>query len=241
MLRFAAEIDKVQTCAEVLDGLHRVTFPVLKVCVLGAGLMPLRWGDWNTLEKGKTVFLHKSAPDGWYEDWRELNQTHPGPGLSLARLSLAPFTTTEMMQHLEPLGIDRLPIELSMKYGMRDTLTCPVGGRWIVVYWSGTTLTPRLSDEAKAILFMGATFAAIRLQKLVGPDVSRLPKHAGLTPRELSVLRLLSTGHQLSNVAQLLGLGKETIRSHVKKAQTKLGVRNRTHAVVQALRLHLIP
>jgi DNA-binding CsgD family transcriptional regulator len=31
------------------------------------------------------------------------------------------------------------------------------------------------------------------------------------------------------------------VRSHLKKAQSKLGVNDRTHAVAQAMRLHLIP
>jgi len=38
-----------------------------------------------------------------------------------------------------------------------------------------------------------------------------------------------------------LGLGQETVRSHIKKAQAKLGVRNSMHAAVQAVRLRLIP
>jgi LuxR family quorum sensing-dependent transcriptional regulator len=38
-----------------------------------------------------------------------------------------------------------------------------------------------------------------------------------------------------------LGLGEETVRSHIKKAQTKLGARNSMHAVSQAMRLRLIP
>ena len=45
------------------------------------------------------------------------------------------------------------------------------------------------------MLFMGATFAAIRLQRLIGPQVGRIGKGAALTARELAVLRQLSMGH----------------------------------------------
>jgi len=62
-----------------------------------------------------------------------------------------------------------------------------------------------------------------------------------LTPRELSVLRLASNGHRTRRIAQLLELGEETVRSHVKKAQAKLGVKDRLHAVAEALRHQLIP
>ena len=62
----------------------------------------------------------------------------------------------------------------------------------------------------------------------------------GLTPPS-SVLRLVSTGNQCHDAAEALGLGEETIRSNLKKAQAKLGVRNRAHAVAEALRQSLIP
>jgi DNA-binding CsgD family transcriptional regulator len=46
-------------------------------------------------------------------------------------------------------------------------------------------------------------------------------------------------GGQSRDIAEALGLREETVRSHLKKAEAKLGVRNRTHA--EALRQHLIP
>ena len=146
---------------------------------------------------------------------------------------------SELMRTLEPLGVDRWPIELAQKYGMRDGLHCPVGGRWVVVFWSGKVLS--LSEEARAVLSMGATFAAIRLQTLMGPQVARIGKGAALTARELAVLRLLSIGRPTKDVAADLELGPETIRSHIKKAEAKLGVHDRIHAVAQAIRQHLIP
>ena len=38
-----------------------------------------------------------------------------------------------------------------------------------------------------------------------------------------------------------LGLGEETVRTHIKKAQLKLGVRTLGAAIASAIRLHLIP
>jgi len=84
-------------------------------------------------------------------------------------------------------------------------------------------------------------FAALRLDQLVDPDPNMVGSHSHLTPRELAVLRLVSAGAQLRQAAKELGLGEETVRSHLKKAQSKLGVRNRAQAVAEALRQHLIP
>jgi DNA-binding CsgD family transcriptional regulator len=73
------------------------------------------------------------------------------------------------------------------------------------------------------------------------PDAGRIGKQVVLTPRELSVLRLASNGHRTKKIAELLELGEETVRSHIKKAQIKLGVKDRLHAVAEALRFQLIP
>jgi DNA-binding CsgD family transcriptional regulator len=44
----------------------------------------------------------------------------------------------------------------------------------------------------------------------------------------------------LPEIAKALSLAEETVRSHFKKAQAKLGARNRTHTVAEAMRQLLI-
>ena len=83
---------------------------------------------------------------------------------------------------------------------------------------------------------MAAIAAAVRLEGLVGNDVKRVGSNAGLTPREQAVLRQASSGQTVQEAAQALGVGAETVRSHFKKAQAKLGTRNRTHTVAEAMR-----
>ena len=53
------------------------------------------------------------------------------------------------------------------------------------------------------------------------------------------MLRHASDGKTVQDIATLLGLGVETVRSHFKKAETKLGTRNRTQTVAEAMR-HLL-
>ena len=61
-----------------------------------------------------------------------------------------------------------------------------------------------------------------------------------LTQRELSVLKNASEGRTADEIASVLGLGMETVRSHLKKARAKLGARNSAHAVAEAMRQLLI-
>jgi len=61
-----------------------------------------------------------------------------------------------------------------------------------------------------------------------------------LSIREREVLRMLSDGHEYSDIASQLYLSVETVRTHMKNAQKKLAVSNRTQAVSEALRRGMI-
>jgi DNA-binding CsgD family transcriptional regulator len=240
ILACTASFDELSDPNAILNSLHDVTLRHLGVRVLGAGRLPPKWGDWQGVEKGKSVFVHSSVPTTWWDAYVVLARQRLDLGMMMARLTLAPYTWTESMKMLEPLGIDRLPYELNLKYGMRDGFTCPVGARWVFAYWSPKVLA-KFPEQARALLFMAASLGAIRLERLVGADARRVGNVPILTPRELAVLRLLSFGHRTQEIAEHLELGEETVRSHLKKAQNKLGVKDRTHAVAEAMRQHLIP
>ena len=241
LIGYLSRVAELETPADILEELHCITTKQHLVCVLGAGRFPLKFGDWSSIKIGKTVFVHKQVPEGWWEEYITLAQQGYDPGLMMARMSLAPFTWTESLRLLEPIGIDRWPYDLALKYGMRDGLTCPVGARWVVAFWSRKELSKVLIPPFRALLFTAASFAAMRLEKLTGSDANRIGSRSRLTPRELAALRWVSLGKQINEVARLLELGEETVRSHLKKAQRKLGVHNRTHAVAEAMRQHLIP
>jgi len=57
-----------------------------------------------------------------------------------------------------------------------------------------------------------------------------------LTERELDVLRLLAKGWSNARIAQELAIGERTVAFHVENLLEKLGVSNRTEAVVEGIR-----
>jgi ATP/maltotriose-dependent transcriptional regulator MalT len=57
-----------------------------------------------------------------------------------------------------------------------------------------------------------------------------------LTDREAQVLGLLMSGHSNREVALALEIRGETAKGHVKNVLAKLGVRDRTQAVLMALK-----
>jgi DNA-binding CsgD family transcriptional regulator len=242
LLEFSRTVSAWQTSSEVLDALNHATISTSPhLSVLGAARFPLKATDWGAIRLGKSVFLHKDVPDGWWEEYVALAPRRFAPALFLARSSLVSYTWTESRRMLEPIGVDLWSYELALKYGVRDGFTCPVGGRWVVAFWSKRVLCNILTPALRILLQTASTFAAQRLEHLAGPDVKRLGQRARLTPRELAVLRLVSMGRQASEIAKALALGEETVRSHIKKSQMKLGARNRAHAACEAVRQNLIP
>jgi LuxR family quorum sensing-dependent transcriptional regulator len=241
LVEFANRVDGLRTPTEVLDGLHGVCSTDLPLNVLGAARFSTKAAGVEIIQLGKSGFLHKSVPPGWWEEYTVLAKKHFTPMIFLARSSLASFTWTETTRQFEPIGVDRWSTELGLKYGMRDGLTYGVGGMWVVAFWSRKQLSNILPPPARIPICAAASVAALRLEQLAGADVDRIGTTPRLTPRELAVLRMVSMGHQSADVAQALGLGEETVRSHLKKAQAKLGVRNRTHAACDAVRQSLIP
>jgi DNA-binding NarL/FixJ family response regulator len=61
-----------------------------------------------------------------------------------------------------------------------------------------------------------------------------------LTPREAEVLKLMTSGISNREIAAALRLGEGTVRNHVSNILSKLGVSDRTRAVLRALERRLI-
>jgi DNA-binding NarL/FixJ family response regulator len=61
-----------------------------------------------------------------------------------------------------------------------------------------------------------------------------------LSRREMEVLVLIKDGQRNPEIADVLGLSTKTIENHVRSILQKLGAKNRTEAVVIALKKSLI-
>jgi DNA-binding NarL/FixJ family response regulator len=55
-----------------------------------------------------------------------------------------------------------------------------------------------------------------------------------LTPREAEVLEGIARGRSNRSIAQMLGIGEGTVKTHLKRIYGKLYARNRTEAVAVA-------
>src|SRR5215467_13388822 len=178
--KFTDHVTRAKTPDGILDGLDDFASKLLPVNVLGVGRIPQRTSDWPSIELGIDVFLHSSAPVGWWNAYAAKAAKGYDPGIMMAKSSLAAYTWTETMQMLEPIGIDRWPYDLALRYGIRDALTCCIGQRWLVAYWSRQVLR-MLTQPLRMLLIAAAGFAALRLEQVIGEDPRRVGNQPPIT------------------------------------------------------------
>ncbi|MDL4777311.1 response regulator [Actinomadura xylanilytica] len=98
-----------------------------------------------------------------------------------------------------------------------------------------------LVNGVRVVASGDALLAPSITRRLIG-DFARRRRHqrpspgatAGLTPRELDVLRLIARGLSNAEIAAELVLAEQTVKTHVGHVLTKLALRDRTQAVVYA-------
>jgi two-component system, NarL family, response regulator len=83
-----------------------------------------------------------------------------------------------------------------------------------------------------------AVDAAAEAERFVDPATDR--GRPLLTRRQRQILQLYADGQSTATVAKRLGLSTETVRTHTKASLSRLGARDRAHAVAIALRSSLI-
>ncbi len=105
----------------------------------------------------------------------------------------------------------------------------------------------RLFDAVRVVAAGEALLAPTVTRRLIAEFARQRPRPArpgsrlaGLTPRETEVLRLIAAGLSNMEIAGRLGVSEETVKTHVSRVLAKLGLRDRTQAVVTAYESGLV-
>jgi two-component system, NarL family, nitrate/nitrite response regulator NarL len=79
-----------------------------------------------------------------------------------------------------------------------------------------------------------------RVRERAHPNGRQRPDGVALTDSDITVLSLMSSGHNVPEMARLLQVSPQTVENHKRRLYVKLDVRNSGHAVARAASLGLI-
>ena len=104
----------------------------------------------------------------------------------------------------------------------------------------------QLVEAVKTVASGGSLVAPVVTQRLLTGlermqnDFTSLDQPDPLTERETEILRLMASGYSNKEIANSLNVAEGTVKNHVSNILSKLGVRDRTRAVLKAFELGIV-
>jgi DNA-binding NarL/FixJ family response regulator len=104
----------------------------------------------------------------------------------------------------------------------------------------------QLVDAVKEVANGGSLVQPVVTQRLLSGlermhnDFTSLDRPDPLTDRETEILRLMAGGYSNKEIANSLGVAEGTVKNHVSNILSKLGVRDRTRAVLKAFEIGIV-
>ncbi len=86
----------------------------------------------------------------------------------------------------------------------------------------------------------GITARVVEALPRLGAEIPALERPEALSEREVEVLRLVAGGYSNREIASALNLAEGTVKNHISSILSKLGVRDRTRAVLKAVELGVL-
>jgi DNA-binding NarL/FixJ family response regulator len=201
----------------------------------------VRQGVRSLLELSENIRVVAEAADG-----KQALELIPqvAPDVVLMDMRMPVMSGLEALQHLAASGELRPTIILTtfdddqlvlagLQAGARGYLLKDVSLEQLVdaiqrVAAGGSLVQPAMSQR----LLAGLENMHNEFASLDRPDP--------LTERETEILRLMAGGYSNKEIANSLGVAEGTVKNHVSNILSKLGVRDRTRAVLKAFELKLV-
>ena len=201
----------------------------------------VRKGVRSLLELSEEIEVIAEAPDG-IEAIRTIPEI--GPDVVLLDMRMPGKSGLDVLQHLSSDGTlpptiilttfdDDEMVLAGIKAGAKGFLLKDVSLEELVgaiktVAQGGSMVKPAVSQR----LLKGL--------ENMQTDFSSLDRPDPLTERETEILRLMAGGYSNKEIANSLGVAEGTVKNHVSNILSKMGVRDRTRAVLKAFELSLL-
>jgi pimeloyl-ACP methyl ester carboxylesterase/DNA-binding CsgD family transcriptional regulator len=188
---------------------------------------------------------------GWGRDdpsYRHLFSMQFVPGASLEQInsmselqrkSASPENAVRIIREFFNIDVQkRAPLvtcPVLLLHGRGDRRSPFEEGRHLASLIPGTRMVPLESDN-HILLGHEPAFKEFldALRAFIVPEGSRAQSFDGLTPREGEILERIAQGLDNAQIAAHLGMSEKTVRNHITRIFDKLGVENRSRAIVLA-------
>jgi len=201
----------------------------------------VRQGVRNLLELSEEIQVIAEAPDG-AEAIRLIPEVKPD--VVLLDMRMPGLSGVDVLAKLK--GSGQLPPTIILTTFDDDELVLAGIKHGAKGYLLKDVSLEDLVDAVKTVAGGGSivkpavTERLLKGLKRMNTDFSALDRPDPLTERETEILRLMAGGYSNKEIAKSLGVAEGTVKNHVSNILSKLGVRDRTRAVLKAFELGFV-
>lgn len=187
-------------------------------------------------ERLEPYILLNGWPVGWYERYTAVNHYRHDPCVRHCFSTIEPFAWNELPSDLVETPEARLVMNEAVDFGLAQGLCIPlhdVYGSQAVVTMAGQQV--ELTPSARRMVHLASLYAYGAAERAI-----RTPTyHKGesrLTMRERDVMNWTAEGKTFWEIGMILGISEATVNDHMRHIRAKLGTRNATHSLAEAIR-----
>ncbi len=201
----------------------------------------VRKGVRSLLELSEEIEVVAEAPDG-AEAVAQIPEV--GPDVVLLDMRMPGMNGVEVLRQLKEA--DQLPPTIILTTFDDDELVLAGIRNGAKGYLLKDVALEELVGAIKTVADGGSIVKPAVTERLLKglenlqTDFSALDRPDPLTERETEILRLMAGGYSNKEIASSLGVAEGTVKNHVSNILSKLGVRDRTRAVLKAFELGFV-
>lgn len=190
---------------------------------------------------GHPPVAHSNLPKRWVIEYMAENYANIDPIIFEARNRVTPFywdyDGDQRPQTKKAVAF----VAKAKSFGISKGIACPVSGpgyEFAIVIAINDKIP---QEEAEKLMYhlqiVAGSYHAAVIFMLNKVDEDR---GLALTKREKEVLELLFFNLTREQVGEILGISKETVGTHIKRARHKLNTESTSHTIIEAFRRKLI-
>ena len=204
--------------------------------------------DHPSIKKPARHGVLENYPEDWMSYYAEKGFEKIDPVIKTGSLSKMPFTWSELMENSlwsdEQYNLMHESAEAGLKNGAGIPIFGGLGevaGVGIASSAGGVDINKKMLHVIRAITTQfHFRYCELEKERLASACGTEAPEEIRISSREREVLHWTADGKSDSVIAGILGISQDAVKYHRKNVYRKLGVSERTMAVLKAMRLGLI-